>query len=157
MTGIENSCHTPVGFISTSTHRCDSRHPRCSYCELRDLVCDYSWEQKPRGPQADPTSARSARRKRRVERDHVVPDSHYLRPPGTFLRDSPESDLSSRSSRSSSPYISLATREDAAGTFLPDTFFQPEELALGNVFIDGTEPKVRNTRCSPRCRTPMPD
>ncbi|KXS15809.1 hypothetical protein M427DRAFT_308864 [Gonapodya prolifera JEL478] len=46
----------------TPPDRCDSGQPRCSHCEIRGLVCDYSWEQKPRGPAGDPLSPRSARR-----------------------------------------------------------------------------------------------
>ncbi|KXS20241.1 hypothetical protein M427DRAFT_405360 [Gonapodya prolifera JEL478] len=50
--------------------KCDARQPRCTYCETRDLVCDYQWVQKPRGPPPDPLSERSGRKE--VELPRVV-------------------------------------------------------------------------------------
>ncbi|KXS19378.1 hypothetical protein M427DRAFT_52816 [Gonapodya prolifera JEL478] len=93
----------------TAKRKCDTLQPRCTHCEQRDLVCDYSWKQRPRGPPANPLSGRSARRRRRFERLTlpVARNTRLL----NLKRESPESDTPT----SSDYLLSIAS-------FATDTF-----------------------------------
>ncbi|KXS15810.1 hypothetical protein M427DRAFT_56382 [Gonapodya prolifera JEL478] len=85
----------------TAKTKCDSGQPRCSLCEVRDVVCDYSWQQKRRGPQVDPLSSRTERKHRHVEqRTHSSSQSTYLR---HFTPTSRDSDSPASSDSTSSP------------------------------------------------------
>ncbi|KXS19491.1 hypothetical protein M427DRAFT_52923 [Gonapodya prolifera JEL478] len=124
--------------------KCDSREPRCSHCELRDFVCDYSWQQKQRGPPPNPNSGRSERRRRRIERN-ILPNSLYPRPNGV-PRVSPESDASTKSSnsRSSPPHVPPPASENARSNIaLPDSFMaHPLILGDARVCAVDSHPKV---------------
>ncbi|KXS15808.1 hypothetical protein M427DRAFT_308952 [Gonapodya prolifera JEL478] len=79
----------------TAKTRCDSRQPRCTHCEGRDLACNYNWEPKPRGPAADPLSARSEQKRRRIERIHS--SSQPVRLHHSSVQNFPQSDSSASS------------------------------------------------------------
>ncbi|KXS15806.1 hypothetical protein M427DRAFT_308883 [Gonapodya prolifera JEL478] len=115
------------------THRCDARQPRCSHCEQRDIECDCSWEQKPRGLAADPLSARSAPLRRlnaqNIPLQHSPRDLLQLAtsasssPPATFHRKS-----AIKRRRASS--LSLASDENRkdSSTGTPETAYRRTSL-----------------------------